>query len=379
MGRIMVSINYKRLFNLHLFHNYYENGRPTGIHLHPAHQTARKMKGANMLFKRIPGGVVVLYRAGEDETTPVVELDPDQRFTFFITSDHKTEFQNITQLDLAPDDRFHSGSILHFSNDPENPSIDPDQPEGIFHSILDGTRNTVFNYFFQIDGNPDVVLLQVSNDEGDLISLGKTVDGSPLPTSLTLEKTDEDTYSRRLDLQNQPAGRYTVTIRNEDDDETLKEETFYVDDRLASRNILGIAEIKYTSGTGHLYGATEEYRLSFTRKETIWTYYIVNKNGNVIFDDHDLEITEQVTNGSPPVQFSVDGDQPNTDIKINGQETVIFKSQTPIPFTDRPKASLRLLRNPGSIELVGNLPNPSHFGVEKVVNGIPESEIFVFI
>ncbi|MGM0459932.1 MAG: hypothetical protein ACQERO_11360 [Bacteroidota bacterium] len=385
VGLTMVSINYTRLFNLRLFHNYYESGRLPDVHLHPTHQTVRKMNGAKMLFKRIPGGVVVLYRASDDyrasdnETTPVVELDPDQRFSFFITAEQKTQFQNITKLDLARDDRFHSGSILHFSNDPENPSIDPEKPEAISHSILDGTRNSVFTYSFQLDGNPDEVLFRVRDDKGNLVSPGRTVDGSPLSTTLILEKSNEDTYSRQIDLRNKPSGRYSVIIRNMDDDETLEKHTFYVDDRLASRDILGIAEINYTQDTGHLYGPTEEYEISFSRKETIWTYYIVNKNGNVIFDDHDLEIKEQVSNGSPPVQFSVDGDQPNADIKINGMETVIFKSQTAIPFTDRPKASLRLLRNPGSRELVSNLPNPSHSGVVKEVNGIPESEVFVFI
>ena len=375
----MVSINYTRLFNLRLYHNYYENGRLSGINLHPTHQTAQKMNGANMLYKRIPGGVVVLYRAGKDEITPVIKLDPDQRFTFYITADNKTEFQNITRLDLGSDDRFHSGSILHFSNDPKNPSNKPKPPEEISHSILDGTSNTVFTYFFQLEGNPDEVLLRVQNDKDDLVSPGKTIDGVPLPTTLTIEKSNEDTYSHQIDLRNKPAGRYTVIIRNADDDKTLKEQTFYVDDRLASRNILGIVEINYSSATGHLYGDTEQYRLVFTRKETIWTYFIVNKNGNVIFDDHDLEITEQVPNGDTSIQFSIEGDQPNADIKINGLDTVIFKSQTPIPFTDNPKANLRLLRNPGSRELVKYLPNPSHLDVVKEVNGIPESEVFVFI
>lgn len=375
----MVSINYTRLFNIRLYHNYYENRRPPGIHLYPTPQTAHKLKGANMLFKRIPNGVVVLYRAEEDETTPLVELDPNQRFTFYLSADNKTEFQNITQLDLGTDDRFQSGSILFFSNDPDNPSIDPNQPEEISHSILDGTSNTLFTYSFQLDGSPDEVLLRVNNDEGDLVSPGKTIDGFPLPTTLTLEKSDEDTYNRQIDLRNKPAGRYTITVRNMDDDETLKEQTFYVDDQLASGSILGIVEISYTGDTGQLYGATEEYRIRFGRKETIWTYYIINKNGNVVFDDHTLQITEQVSNGGSPVQFNLEGDQPHSDIKINGLETVIFKSATPIPFKDIPKSSLQLLRNPDSRELVKNLPNPSHLGVVKEVNGMPESEVFVFI
>lgn len=375
----MVSINYTRLFNLRMKHSYYDDDRARGLFLRPTRRTLRTLSGANMLFKSIPNGIVILYRAGTDEVTPVVTLPPDQQFTFVLMADNRAEFQNITQLDVASDDRFSSTSVLHFTNDPANATDDSANPEELEHSLIDAIKNSLFTHTISLETPPNEILLRITGPDDTTISAGKTVEGSPLPDPLTITKDDDDMFRQQIDLRRRPPGLYTLTIRNTADDTTLQEDRFYVDDELASQKILGIVDIKYTDSPEHLYGETEEYALAFSRKETVWAYYIVNKNGTTVLDDHDLEISSSEFDDYPTVTFNREGDEPHADIKINGFETVVFKSSVPIPFKDIPFPELQLVRNPGGTVLVNHLPNPSHAGVVKEQNGQLESEIYVFI
>jgi len=382
----MVSINYNRLFNLRISHDYFENGKAGGLNLHPTRATRSILRGGNMLFKTIPLGITVLYRAQDDEVTPFVELSADLKLTFVLRVENKAEFLNISDLDESPSKKYRSSNILHFSNDPSSASIDADSPEPVTHELLDSLRNALFTYAFTLETPPSEVLLRVRNSGGDLVSVGKTAEGAPLPTTLTLELNDDGSYSQQVDLRAQPAGTYSVTIRNSGDTDTLKEEKIYVSDELASRDILGVVDILYESATGHLYGDTEQYDLRFNRKESIWKYFIVNKNQTAELSDDplslpDLEIVDN-GNGSPvytTATFNREGDAPHANIKVNGLDTVIFKSVDPIPFFEVPKAEVQLKTSSDDTVLIEHLPNPSHSGAVKELGGELESEIYVFI
>ena len=277
------------------------------------------------------------------------------------------------------DDKFSSASILYFINKPADASDDPENPEALVHSLIDGTRNSLFSYEISLETPPDDILLRITGPDGTTVPAGKGVDGSPLNDPLIIKKSDDAIFRQQIDLRQRPPGLYTFTVRDDSDNTTLKEQQFYVDDELVSQSILGIVDIVYSNSPGHLYGNTEEYELVFSRKETVWTYYIVNKNGFLAFDDHDLEINDPGSSDYPAVAFSRVGDEPHAEIKINGFETVVFKSGVPIPFKDFPKPDLQLIKNPGGAVLIKNLPNPSHTGVVKEQNGQLESEIYVFI
>lgn len=379
MEQTMVNINYTRLFNLRMTHNYFDDNTPQGLFLKPASRTLWRFAGAKMLFKPISTGLTVLYRAEDDGVTAFVDLERTQRFTFLLTSSNRPEFQNITKLDVSPTDRFTAGRLLYFTNDPANASSDADSPEELFHSLIDGTRNSLFSYTFSLETPPNEALLRITGPEGNTLPAGTTADGSFLPDPLTVSKDDDDLFRQQIDLRLRSRGLYTITVHTTDDSTTLKEQKFYVDDEVAAQDILGLVDINYVDAPNHLYGDTEEYSLTFLRKETVWTYYIVNKNGFVIFDDHDLEINDPGSAEYPAVSFDREGDEPHADLKINGFETVVFKSDVPIPFRDLPKSDLQLVKNPGGSVLVSHLPNPSHTGVVKESNGQLESEVYVFI
>ena len=379
MEQIMVNINYTRLFNLRMTHDYFDNRAPQGLSLRPTAQTLRRFSGAKMLFKPIATGLTVLFRAEDDGLTPFVDLDSNQRFTFLLTAVNRPEFENITKLDVSPTNQFRAGRLLYFTNDPTNASADAASPEELVHTLIDGTRNSLFSYTISLETPPSEILLRITGPDGNTVPAGTAVAGTWLPDPLLISKDDDELFRQQIDLRRQPRGLYTFTIRTSDDSSTLKEETFYVDDQVAAQDILGLVDINYLDSPSHLFGDTEEYSLSFSRKETIWTYYIVNKNGFVVFDDHDLEINDPGSAEYPAVNFDRDGDEPHANLKINGFETVVFKSDGPIPFRDLPKSDLQLVRNPGGAVLVPHLPNPSHAGIVKESNGQLESEVYVFI
>ncbi|MDR8390621.1 hypothetical protein NC796_05690 [Aliifodinibius sp. S!AR15-10] len=378
----MVSINYNRLFNLRVSHDYFEDGKLRGMKLAPTRETGRILRGGQMLFKTIPTGFTILYKAEADEISPIVELSAELTLTFTMAVENKAEFLNITNLDESPTESYRSGNILYFTNNPGAVSINAESPESISHVLIDGTQNSLFTYHFTVSGSPNQVRLIVSDEDGNVVSAGTEVDGTPLPSELEVAKNDDDSYSRQIDLRNKPTGLYTITILHITDDTTqYKEETFYVSDELASQNVLGIVDIIYESTTGHLYADTEQYELQFSRKETIWKYFVVNKNQHVTLASEDLFIEDL---GLPsahysPITFTREGDEPHATVSINGMETVIFRSDTPIPFFEIPKASVQLKKNPGDTILVSNMPNPAHNGVVKEQSGALESEIYVFI
>ena len=129
-------INYRRLLNLRLNHDYYSDGHPDGVRLVPTSASLRKLKGGQMLVKPLPAGVTVLYRAGEDETTPLVRLE-ELTLRFAITVRNPALFQTITDLDESPSDRYSSSKRLLFRNKPENHSENPDDPERLRHTLID--------------------------------------------------------------------------------------------------------------------------------------------------------------------------------------------------------------------------------------------------
>jgi hypothetical protein len=375
----MVSINYSRLFNLKMTHNYFEDNSATDLFLKPTQGTIQILSNARMLFKTIPNGMTVLYRAGDDEITPMVELSPPQRFTFTVAAESPARFQNITRLDVSPTERFSAGKILYFRNEPTAASTSAQSPETLTHSLLDGVRAPLFSYAFTIADPATDVLLRITGPNGNTLPAGNAPDGTPLTDPLPISRDDDGEFRQQIDLRQWPEGRHTFTIRSSDDSATLFEETFFISEELLSQQFVAIVDINYSDSPNHLYGDTEEYSLSFSRKETIWTYYIVNKNGHIVFDDHDLEINDPGSPGYPAVSFGRTGDEPHGEIKVNGFDTVVFKSDLPIPFRDIPKPDLQLIRNPGGAVLVKHLPNPSHSGVVKEVDGQTESEVFVFI
>lgn len=377
-----MSIIYKRLFNLKIGHDYYKNGLAKGVVVRPTPSTQTLLANGKLIFKAIPGGAVVLYRTWEDEITPVVDLGKDVKFTFYLKPENPVEFFNITDLDESASRKFQSSNILHFVNDPANASADPINPETISHRLVDMLTHQIFNYEFTLSSGPATVLLRVHDENGNLVSIGKGADGTPFPTTVTVAKSADGIYRQQIDLRAYASGKFNIVIRDTADTGTLKEAIVYADSSLASQPVLGIIDIVYETGTDHIYADIEEYHVSFRRRETIWKYFIVDKNRKVDLVTNDLAIVDTGAGGGSPYDvynFTRQGAEPHGTIRINGADTVVFSSSVPIPFYELPKLNLELRKTPSDQRIITSLPNPSHGGIIKDEAGSAASEIYVFI
>ena len=479
-----MNIIYKRIFNLVLGHDYFMDGYDRFVDVSPTAETENKLKNGKMLFKTLPHGITVLYRAGDDETTPFVNLGQDQLFTFVLNSGNIPGLQNITNLDESHSKTFKTGNILYFKNSPANASSNKNNPEILSYEIIDSLRSRAFDYKFSISGNPASVKMVVTDSSGTAVSVGKDGNGNPLPTTLPISINSTNSFEQQIDLSTFTKGRFLITILNDAETITLKEEKIYADEILEKLNILGVAEILYESASGHLYNSTEEYRLQLKKADTTWKYFIVNKSKNLDLSTESLKISDNSSvNGSPYVvdtfsrsfssfgltakavgssgnsitlgysgggispaislsgetlsggtailkakasvtvldnsqsaytlsiggvdftegtDFSkgatpavtasnliaaingngtvlVTAEELGYDMLINDLETLVFNSDQPIPFFEKPKLNLELQKSSNSEKIITNLQNPSHGGIKKSFAGRLESEVYIFI
>lgn len=479
-----MNIIYKRVFNTVIGHDYYKDGYDPTVTLIPTAETRVLLRNGKMLFKKPPNGITVLYRALDDESTPFVQLNNDQRFTFVIKTGNIPGLLNITNFDESPAHKYSTGSILYFTNNPANTSSNKNNPEILSYEIIDTLRSRLFTYQFALNGNPATVKIVITNAAGNPVSAGKDTNGNPLPTTLTLSLKADNTYEQQINLGTNPKGRYLISILNDAKTDTLKEERIYVDELLEKQNIPGIVDIVYETATNHLYGDTEEYKLQFKRADTTWKYFIINKSNNIDLSTDSLLIADTgLANGSPydinnfprayagirlnakstgssgnsiglqyigtgdftalifsgetlaggidsiaakgtitiinneitgytvsidgndfteGVDFAVGTTPADTatsliaainangsvlvtasalayDILINNLETLVFQSDQPIPFFEKPKLNIELQQASSNQQIIANLPNPSHGGIKKAVADRIKSEVYVFI
>jgi hypothetical protein len=295
-----MNIIYKRIFNLVLGHDYFVDGFDRFVNVRPTVETENKLSDGKMLFKTLPHGVTLLYRALDDETTPFVDLGQDQLFTFVLNSGNIAGLQNITNLDESPSKPYKTGNILYFKNIPANASSNKNNPEILSYEIIDTLRSRAFNYQFTLTGNPATVKLVVTDAKGTPVSVGKDGSGNPLPTTLPVSIRSNNTFEQQIDLSTFTKGRFLITILNDAETLTLKEEKIYADELLEKQNILGIAEIIYEAGTSQLYASTEAYKIQFSKANSTWKYFIVNKSKNIDLSTDSLAIADNGSvNGSP--------------------------------------------------------------------------------
>lgn len=373
-------INYRRLFNLRINHSYYADGVPAGIQIHPASSTSKKLSGYKMLLKHIPGGITVLYRADHSEIEPLVRLD-QLKLTFYITTQNATVFQSITNLDDPSGKSFRSSSVLYFKNDPENGSSEQDEPEPIIHSLLDYIRPQLFTFSFSKEDSPDVLFFRLKNEIGERVAPGKDASGNQLPDQLFLEKPGDGVFRQQVDLRGRQAGVYSISLwEEEDDDEPYHEETFYVDDQLSERALLGILELEFSEEQGDFYSEIQEYEIRFERRKTYWKYLVVDKHSRLQNPEtlviEEAELIEDEYYDS--VTFSRVEAPPGEQRKIDGKEAYAFKSNDPIPFFEIPKGSIQL-KESASKTLISHLPNASPRAIIKENGDQLESEIYVFV
>lgn len=363
-------------------HEYFKDGINRALALKPDANTKRILGNGKMLFKSLGNNAVVLFKADSDRTSPFIDLGPDIVFRFYLTTEGSDAFFNITKLDTA--NNYVVGNKLYFTNNPAQASADPESPEVLTHTLLDRAFTKLFTYSFSLGTTHTKTKFKMADSEGNLVSVGKDAAGNDLPTILNLTRDDSKQFHQQVDVRNKVSGVYTITITNDSGATILREETVLIDDQSTGQGILGIVDIKYNTATGHMYGATEYYRLRFERKTAFWKYLVVNKTKSLNLSDPttNLSIEDSPSGGGPPyanVDFNLEGTEPHTSIKVKGYDTVVFKSSDKIPSFEEPKLNVKLVLKPSDQVMVEHLSNPPANTVEKENGGDIEKEIFVFI
>lgn len=376
-----MNIIYSRLFEMSILHDFYQDGKGKDFRLYPTQETASVLKKGRMLWRELSGGLVVLYRAEDDKTTPEVSLNLPVDLFFYLESKNPSQLFSITNLTKGPK-KFSKGDLISFQNSTAAASTNAATPEKMAMDIWDGLRTKSFISRVQLDPMPAKALLQVKDANGVQISSGFDQSGNPLPLNLEVSPDSSGQFSFEINLKLQPEGNYSIILRNEANTTDLwKKEYFLAADAFAN-SPLGVVKIAYRAAPNHLYGAKEFYALDFKRRSTKWTYFIVSQNEKVDLASANISILDK---GNPPgtpyavYNFQQIGAAPNAEIKVNDADTVIFKSQVAIPFFENPKLNLELRRTPGNRVLFSHLPNPSRTSPVKVAPGEEISEIYVFI
>ncbi|UZD21716.1 hypothetical protein PBT90_19570 [Algoriphagus halophytocola] len=375
-----MSIIYTRLGEVALRHDFYKDGIAKGISLHPSAETAHLLKNGRILFKTTPGGAVLLYRAEEDESTPISPLKVPLSFFFYLYPENIGSFYQITDLDEGSK-KYESGKIPFFFNIPNQASTDSASPEILSYRLLDGARRKVFSLDVKLNPEPASVRLKVRNSKGEVISAAKSSTGEWLPDLAEILPDSQGNFRFVFDLSGKAEGLYTITLRDEADSTDLWSKAYFLADDFPS-SCIGLFEIKYDTAPAHLYGPKEYYQLNFTSLESLWTYFIVNGNQKIDLVTNNLSIEDDGNEGTVPYgtyNFNQIGASPNVNIKLNGKETVVFRSESKIPFFEIPKLNLKLVKSPGNQVLIPNLPNPSRSAATKDSEGDINTEIYVYI
>lgn len=137
------SIQYKPLFNVNIFHNYFldkgtetfaamndvEKSKRLGafnadrfMNIVPTSETMQKLRGHNLVFKKTNTGFSVWSKVSEsDEKKPFIALADDEGFTFLLKP-NDPRFFNYTVLEAAS-----FGKLFYFSNQrlPDEPGTFP--------------------------------------------------------------------------------------------------------------------------------------------------------------------------------------------------------------------------------------------------------------
>ena len=373
-------INYTRLFNLRLGHDFFTNGNPGGLHLKPTVFTTGLLRSGRMLMKPLHDGITVLYESADDEITPKVRLQEPFELTFALYTGLLTQFLNITHLRLEDGRDHERGKLLWFNIDAGFTG----QTESFTHDFIDSLRPSRFTFRHNQDDSDSVRVFSLQNQQGVTIPAGRDADGALLPLEISLSPDENGTITQQINLLEHKPGVYTIRLADESGDTDLHSENFYMDPQLNSRPPLGIIQLRFNSYPHPDESEpvpTQEYRLQFAARSAHWRYYVMNRSGKVIHNGGGLEALNILPgeNSEFPDDVGFDrlGNDNGEELRIDNLDTVVFRSSEPIPFREQPFTGLQLVND--DIPVLKHLPNPSPSATLKYFGSTGESETFIYI
>ncbi|MCK6641708.1 MAG: hypothetical protein L6Q81_16640 [Bacteroidia bacterium] len=381
---------YNKAFELELSHLFYTEANKYRVNqqldLFTTSATQELIRSGRMRMVRTAQGAAIFYQAFVDSSTPVpvikplIELTQPIEFVFALSiKSSDTYFLNTT--DVNPGGSYSSGNVILL--DGAIPPLAPPPATTpvditLTHSLINKLRPHVFTETF-VPSPITAAPLEVK-----VFAEGSAV---PVITITGVAVNDATgTYSVEIDLNDYSSGIYTIEAK---DGATLVHSAkVYVDRELSVQSVFAIVRLRYSDPEYFYKGLPDAVKYVFTAREVEWRYYVAIKSVPAgFFTNHTLELYDDNTPNPPVYTFSPldGGGVPSSTVKINGMDTVIFTSDTPIAFSEVAIPRFKLKQNnpgPATKPLLSFLPNAAVSGVDSNQVGTPGesfAEIFLFL
>ncbi|WP_231425268.1 hypothetical protein [Pedobacter sp. Leaf250] len=350
--------DYSKLFSVNVRHNYYQDNLCQDLIFVPTQQSSLLMLNQLYLYQNFATGFNLVREV--DTGQPKIKLQETQ-LHFGIGLKQAAKFFAITNLNEAsPAKEFLSNKKIYLTNNGLN--------ENLKLNIIDAIVGDSMNLNFILAANSEITLRVNTSSASDLI-IAYNTDGTPIASPYKIKKGEDGTFAKLLDLSKLPDGLYTISIKNAaDTGEDLLTYKIFKSNELQLKSNFGVLDLKLPG----IETAVEETKfvIDFTRKETIWNYYVVNRSGSDL-DDFDFFIHDKSadgTSGGNPVYSkytflgtAVPDNDTDSITKISDGKITVFKSNTKIPFFQKLKTGLELSKNVGPTKVIisKHLPNPT--------------------
>lgn len=364
-----MTLNYEILFITEVLNDYFSDMLCADLNIIPSDDTAKILKGHQMLYKTVGNKFVILVKVDPDTGTPVINLDAGTRLRFYVSVDNP-DFINYTNINYAP----LRGGKYYFSNINQNElntvrylttrvalykntntysmgDLAADGSNNVYEAIS-GSSNTnkhglnekafwLKKGIAQYVNGGDSVLLTGSSFLPSAVAATNFViniyglnTAANVYNNLQLNQTQTFASAQTpatIDLSGLTAGKYRVSVNGTDS-------YIYLDDAVAKKNIFGVMEI-----FNHLPAASDfslfdssglpkqsPFTIRFANRSAIWKYIARTNDITAVKDTASVYTFNAV-----------------------GANT--FTSSVPIPFRDQPITTISIhSATLGNVTQIGN-------------------------
>ncbi len=366
---------YRKLFSVGVNHNYYEDNLCDDFGFMPTSASIAIMRNQRWLFKTFGSGFSMITEIGADLKNKIDLLDTTLHFG--INLNNAAKFLAVTQLnEIAPNKDFLSNKKVYFSNNALNPNLG--------YQIIDSIVGDLMNLNFTLPPVNTEVMLRVNSPTENNLIVDFDSEGLPVNGPYKIKLNGNKVFEKPINFGKLPDGLYHISIKNAaDTGNDLLSYKIFKSNELSAQSIFGVLEIKMPASNAVV--TETRFLISFSRKSTIWKYYIINQSG-IDLDDFDLFVKDKSQDGTPsgnPVYAKytftgnpVPANDPDPINKIADADILLFKSNVKIPFFQKVKLGIELSKKDTGAEVVltRNLPNPVP---EKQAGD--ESKIYVYV
>ncbi len=364
-----MNLNYEILFITEVLNDYFGDMLCADLNIIPSDDTAKILRGHQMLCKTVDNKLVILVKIDPDSGQPLITLDAATRLRFYI-SVNNPDFINYTNINYAP---LKAGKY-YFSNINQNKQNTVLYLSGalalykntntysIGDLVVDGSNNVyeaisgssnankhglgekafwlkkgVAQY---VNGKDTISLTGSSYAPAAAAATGFVINIYGLNTatnvynSLQLSQTQTFVSAQTpasIDLSGLTVGKYRVSINGTDS-------YIYLDDAVINKNILGVMEV-----FNHLPAANDFslFDVSGVPKESTFTIRFANRSAIWKYIARTNDVTAVKDTASV--------------YTFNAAGTNTFTSSVPIPFSDQPITTISIHSTTlGKVTQIGN-------------------------